>query len=639
MGSGGGPASARRASSYLARAALGFAGRYVWARAAQSSPEVELCERALVALSPDERGLRARLLARLVGMQRDLRLLPQHRVRAAEAVELGRASGEYEALAQALNAQAFCDLVEPDRALASAAALETAAREAGDVEREMQAHDYRLIAFLRRGDGASAEAELSASTHLAERLAQPVQNWFAHAVRALMTLFQGQLTRAEALASEARRVGRHAQARESRAVSVIQLHAVLREQHRLAELAAEAEEAADQLPTFAILRCVGAHLAVEIGQVEQGRSYLEAQLARGFEDVNDVLYHDYVLALCAEMAERLGHRQAASALAPMLSAVSSPSITAAACVFAGSVDRYRGLVAAVLGDWQQAARLLREAAGSDRAAGAPLCALRCDLDRARILLATPDAPADVHGGALALLREVEREAARAGFADIRIEARRQLGDAPAEATAPSDTPLALEARELRRIGEFWSLRWGRRTIQLADAKGVRYVAQLLARPGQELSAMELATGGQGAGEVESAVAADPRSVRVARDLGPAIDAAARAAYRRRAEELTATVATAEAAGDRRRADRARDEQQSLMRELAAATGLGGRARPTGDVGERARQSVTKAIKSALKRIRREHEELGRHLEATVHTGLFCRYEPDARVAVSWRIEV
>ena len=199
--------------------------------------------------------------------------------------------------------------------------------------------------------------------------------------------------------------------------------------------------------------------------------------------------------------------------------------------------------------------------------------------------------------------------------------------------------LALESRELRRIGEFWSLRWGRRTIQLADAKGVRYVAQLLARPGQELSAMELATGGQGAGEVEASDSAAPLSFRVARDLGPAIDAAARAAYRRRAEELATAAASAEAAGDRGRADRAREEQQALIRELAAATGLGGRARPTGDVNERARQSVTKAIKSALKRIRREHEELGRHLEATVRTGLFCRYEPDARVAVPWRIEV
>jgi hypothetical protein len=41
----------------------------------------------------------------------------------------------------------------------------------------------------------------------------------------------------------------------------------------------------------------------------------------------------------------------------------------------------------------------------------------------------------------------------------------------------------------------------------------------------------------------------------------------------------------------------------------------------------------------LTRIRREHDELGRHLEATVRTGLFCRYEPDARVAVPWNVEV
>ena len=387
----------RLPSAYLARAALGLAGRYVWSRAGQSSPEEELCERALAALPADERGLRARLLARLVGMQRDRRFLQQHRVRAAEAVALGRDSGEYEALAQALNAQTFCDLDDPERALSSAAALEAAAREAGDVEREMQAHDYRLIALLRRGDVVAADAELAASARLAERLAQPGQRWYAHATRALMALLRGNLQRAEVLANEARRVGQHAQPRESRSVAVGQLHAILREQRRLAELVDEAEEAAEQLPDFFILRCVRAHLAVEIGRTEEARSYLDAQIANGFEDAQDILHHDYALALCAEMDERLGHRRAAEALVPMLSQVLRPSVVAPSCVFFGATDRYRGLVAATLGDWQQAARLLREAAGADRAAGAPLCALRSDLDRARILLAAPDAPASVHG--------------------------------------------------------------------------------------------------------------------------------------------------------------------------------------------------------------------------------------------------
>ena len=534
---------------------------------------MELCERALAALSADERGLRARLLARLVGMQRDRRFLTQHRLRAAEAVALGRASGEYEALAQALNVQTFCDLDDPVRALASAAALEAAAREAGDVEREMQAHDYRLIAFLRRGDVGAAEAELAASARLAERLAQPGQRWYAHATRALMALLRGNLQRAEVLASEARRVGQHAQPRESRSVAVGQLHAILREQRRLAEIADEAEEAAEQLPNFFILRCVRAHLAVEIGRVEQGRSYLDAQLANGFEDAQDILHHDYALALCAEMAERLGHRRAAEALVPMLSNVSRPSVVAPSCVFFGSTDRYRGLVAATLGEWLQAARLLREAASADRAAGAPLCALRSDLDRARILLAAPDAPAGVQAEAAALLREVEREAERAGFADILIEAQRQRGDAPVEATAASDVTLALESRELRRIGEFWSLRWGRRTIQLADAKGVRYVAQLLARPGQELSAMELATGGQGAGEVEASDSAAPLSFRVARDLGPAIDRGGARGLPAPGRGAGCPAASAEAAGD------PRARESSSGGAAGADPGAGRRHRP------------------------------------------------------------
>ena len=225
-----------------------------------------------------------------------------------------------------------------------------------------------------------------------------------------------------------------------------------------AELADEAEEAAEQLPSFFILRCVRAHLAVEIGRVDQGRNSLDAQLANGFEDAQDVLHHDYALALCAEMAERLGHRRAAEALVPMLSEVSRPSVVAPSCVFFGSADRYRGLVAAALGEWRQAGRLLRQAAVADRAAGLRPCALRCDLDRARIVRAAPDAPAEVRGEAAALLREVEREAARAGFhEDLDCSANAPpRAHASVEATAPSERAVgagAAGAAPARRVLE------------------------------------------------------------------------------------------------------------------------------------------------------------------------------------------
>ena len=122
------------------------------------------------------------------------------------------------------------------------------------------------------------------------------------------------------------------------------------------------------------------------------------------------------------------------------------------------------------------------------------------------------------------------------------------------------------------------------------------------------------------------------------DLGPLLDVVARESFQRRLDQLDAELAEAEAWNDGERLARAQRERQLLAQELSAAVGLGGRERRIGDPGERARQSVTKAIKSAIRRIAREHEELGRHLDATVHTGLFCRYQPDPLHPPAWQVQ-
>jgi non-specific serine/threonine protein kinase len=49
-------------------------------------------------------------------------------------------------------------------------------------------------------------------------------------------------------------------------------------------------------------------------------------------------------------------------------------------------------------------------------------------------------------------------------------------------------------------------------------------------------------------------------------------------------------------------------------------------------------NVTRAIRSAIKRIGGYDEELGAELEAAVRTGAFCAYEPDPRRPRRWRIE-
>jgi hypothetical protein len=147
----------------------------------------------------------------------------------------------------------------------------------------------------------------------------------------------------------------------------------------------------------------------------------------------------------------------------------------------------------------------------------------------------------------------------------------------------------------------------------------------------EVLALDLVAGGS-AGRGSRPAAEDDLSDEVADE---ALDHRARDAYQRRLEDLRDTMAEAESFGDSERASRAREEMEFLARELAAGIGLGGRPRPAVSASERARQSVTKAIKGALSRIAEQSPGLGAHLRTTVRTGTFCSYVPDPRSPIAW----
>jgi hypothetical protein len=75
----------------------------------------------------------------------------------------------------------------------------------------------------------------------------------------------------------------------------------------------------------------------------------------------------------------------------------------------------------------------------------------------------------------------------------------------------------------------------------------------------------------------------------------------------------------------------------ISQQLAAAMGLHGRDRRCASQAERARQTVTKGIKSAIAKIRSSNPALGHYLATTVVTGYFCAYLPDADVMISWLV--
>jgi hypothetical protein len=197
-------------------------------------------------------------------------------------------------------------------------------------------------------------------------------------------------------------------------------------------------------------------------------------------------------------------------------------------------------------------------------------------------------------------------------------------------------PVQLRPSLFRREGEYWAIAFEGDAFRLKDSKGLRYLARLLAEQGRGLHALELVAGEQAPERAPRRL--DPALVAsLPADAGEILDTRAKAEYRHRLAELEEEAEEARALGDTERAARADEERDFLVRELASALGLGGRDRRAASPSERARVSVTRAIKAALARIREHSAALGEHLDRTVHTGTFCSYTPDPRAPVDWRL--
>jgi hypothetical protein len=192
----------------------------------------------------------------------------------------------------------------------------------------------------------------------------------------------------------------------------------------------------------------------------------------------------------------------------------------------------------------------------------------------------------------------------------------------------------------REGGGLWTIAFEGRVIHVADAVGVRHLGRLLAQPGADIHALDLSllASAREGGPRSRSLAAEGLAgeCRAAGEAGPMLDQEAKAAYRSRLMELRDDVVEADRFNDGERAARARAEIDWLTRELARAVGLGGRDRPAASDAERARVRVTLGIRTALERISAAHPALGRHLAATVRTGVYCSYRQDPRLPIAWK---
>ena len=165
------------------------------------------------------------------------------------------------------------------------------------------------------------------------------------------------------------------------------------------------------------------------------------------------------------------------------------------------------------------------------------------------------------------------------------------------------------------------------TVRLRDRKGLRYLARLLAAPGREVHVLDLVAAERGWSGAAGRGAARGLALSSGPAAGVLLDAQAKEAYRRRLAEIEADSEEAQATGDAERDAQAGAERAFLVRELARAVGLGGRDRRAGAASERARASVTRAVRQALARVRAQLPPLGAHLDRAVRTGTYCAYLP------------
>jgi tetratricopeptide (TPR) repeat protein len=540
--------------------------------------------------------LRARLLARRAVIAEDAK---DRRARSDQAVEIAQQLGDEALLAEVLSARLYV-LWAPDTAeewLATSTEIIDLGVRTGDVRRELDGRMWRLITLLEFGRVAEAEAELGRYEELAERLGQPEFLFFARSRRSTLAALRGRFEEAERLARSAYDLAVTAGLPDAVNVLSGQLAAVaLARDGELVDEVLALDAPLNTPPVF------HANLLLAAGRHEDARIHFPVPAeSSGIETVPGPSLA-VSLAVLAEVAYRLGDPETARSVHKELARHADRFIVAAGAVICGgAVSRLLGLCALALGQPDKAVGWLRAAVASNRRIGAaPFVA------RAQVELATALRRREGSGDA----REAEDLLVQAASAAAEL-GMPVLAREIAELQADSKR-IGPDRPRLQRDGQDWVLAMGAHSIRLRHSKGLAQLAVLLANPGQEISAVELAGG------ISPPAPAAP---------DPVLDETAKRAYRQRLAELEVALEGAAARGDAAAAGQLEAERAALVGELKRAAGLAGRPRAFSDEAERARVNVTRTLRQALDRILAADPEAGRHLLASVHTGIRCVYRP------------
>jgi tetratricopeptide (TPR) repeat protein len=371
----------------LARSALGYGGRFAWARAGDDVHLVPLLREALHDPGDREPALQARLLARLAAALGDEPDSAERERLSHEAVEMARSSGDGFALAYALVARlsAIWSPAHTRERVSAATELLELAAEIGDKERAVEGHGLRFNSLVELGDMEGAAGDLEARGILTSQMHQPAQLWVQLILTFNWFFFIGDLEAAEEALRESFEL-RAARGDAAQAAYELQRFCLRREQGGLAEIEHELESCADAHPKRRALRCAVANLNAELGRLDAARARLAGLAAGDFEALP--LDGDWLVsaALVAETCHAVGDAAAAASLQARLLPFSELNASGEGEVSLGAVSRYLGQLAAAQGDVAGAVEHFEAALEQNARMGAPLWLAHTQHDLGSLLL-------------------------------------------------------------------------------------------------------------------------------------------------------------------------------------------------------------------------------------------------------------
>jgi DNA-binding CsgD family transcriptional regulator/tetratricopeptide (TPR) repeat protein len=465
----------------LARAAVRYE-EASW-RPGLAEGAVDLLEEATTALKDDESELRVELLG---GLARALDVQGRHERGAivrANAIELARRLGYRAGLATVLARSYWSRGVTPiEEILEMLTEARVLGEELDDTELQAEAMSWRVPAFVAFADIPAAREEVAQLQHVAEITRQPFTLHVAAHYGAAIALSDGRLEAAEAMAHRSEEAGRMLTGRDASGTYGIQMFSLRREQGRLAELASVIRILATGERDRGPWRPGLASLLVELGMESAARRELARIAREGLEPYRESLWLaslTYLTDACVALRDE----GIAMLLYPELAPLAGGNVMIGHLVaYYGSADRYLGMLAATLGEWEKAEEHFERAREANLAMGARTWFAHTNYEYARML---HDRGGEHRRRTEALLVEADRLARDIGMAALRNRIG-TIGTPPTPLVTPAGLPDALSGREaqiLRLVARGLSNREIGAELYISEHTAANHVRSILRKTG------------------------------------------------------------------------------------------------------------------------------------------------------------